>query len=349
MQIIEATIHQLQKIAHVHGEGSVTLITRDSNLPIDDTLDRTCQELLSLYNRSSDSSGTFGGNPDVHVFPVRLKNFKEDSIGFIDLTKITVNLIAERMALVPPSSGGYALFLRYHQAQNEFFLIAMLKLKPGAGIDASLGLTPSLHIDLAQLHEAARVNITRFQLGEEPYLTFIKGARKAHDVTEYFRAALGCESYTSSAAHTKELISAADDFVRQRNDLASNEEIQHERLETRRRLFECLQQNRDEINLATAAAAINPQEPQDFVEFSQTLVDGERKYKFDARFKPDRKTTLGLKRISGTVGTIRLSFDVNDVRTGALEYDAQRDAIIINKPSSVLKQQIISNGDSTSD
>ena len=346
MEIVEATIHQLQKVAHVHGEGSVTVHTRDSNLPVDLTLERTCQELIALYNRSSDSSGTFGNNPDVHMFPTRLRNYKDGLIGFNDLTKSAVNLIAERMALVPPSSGGYALFLRYQQVPNEFFLIAMLKLKSGAGIDANLGLTPSLHIDSAQLHEAARVNVTRFQLGEEPYLTFIKGARRDQKVTEYFRAALGCESYTSSAAHTKELISAADDFVRQRADLTTNEEVQQERLETRRRLFECLQQNREEINLATAAAAISPEEPQDFIQFSQTLVDGERKYKFDGRFKPDRRTTLGLKRIAGTVGTIRLSFDVNDVRTGALEYDDQRNAIIINRPSEMLRQQIIENGSS---
>lgn len=133
----------------------------------------------------------------------------------------------------------------------------MLKLKPGEGIDEdSLGLLPTLNIDLDLLNEAARINITRFEADAEPYLTFIKGARKTADVTEYFRNALACENYTNSSEQTKPLIRAADDFVAARGDLETDEQRQSEKLDTRRRLFECLQQNRDEINLETAAAAI---------------------------------------------------------------------------------------------
>lgn len=350
MQIIEATIHRLRKAAHTHGEGSVTTQLRENNLPIDETLEGVCRDLLALYHRTSDSSGTFGNNPNVHVFPVRFDEYLQGALPFPDLSQATVDLIASQMAGVRLANGGYALFLRYREPPNDFLLIAMLKLKPGAGIDEdSLGLLPTLNIDLDLLNEAARINITRLQADEEPYLTFIKGARKGAEVTEYFRNALACQNYTNAAEQTKQLILAADDFVRQREDLESEEQRQHERLETRRRLFDCLQQNREEITLATAAAAIYPAEPNEFVTFTQAVVDGERTYKFDGRFKPDRKTTQNLRRISGSMGSVRVSFDVADVRSGTVEYDPQRDAIIIKQPSNKLKQDILEHVDTPAD
>lgn len=342
VQVIEATIHRLQKAAHTHGEGSVTTQLRNSNLPVDETLKGVCRDLLALYNRASDSSGTFGSNPNVHVFPIRFDEYLQGALEFPDLSRATVDLIASQMETSRLANGGYVLFLRYREPPNDFLLIAMLKLKPGAGIDeGSLSLLPTVNIDLDLLNEAARINITRLKASEEPYLTFIKGSRKATEVTEYFRNALACQNYTNSAEQTKHLIQAADDFVRQRADLPTEEQKQHERLETRRRLFECLQQNREEITLPTVAAAIHPADPDEFVTFSQSVVDGERKYKFDGRFKPDRKTARGLRRITGTIGTVRLSFDVEDVRSGAVEYDRRRDAIVIKQPSQKLKQDIL--------
>ncbi len=348
MQITEATIHRLQKLAHTYGEGSVTTQLRDNNLPIDETLTGICQELLSLYNRTSDSSGSFGQSPDTHIFPVRFKEYIDGTLTFSNLSRSAMELIANQMANAILSNGGYALFLRYQEQRNDFLLIAMLKLKAGAGIDEeSLGLLPTLNIDLALLNEAARINITRFRRSEEPYLTFIKGTRKSAEVTEYFRNALACLNYTNAAEQTKQLILAADDFVKQREDLITEEAKQNERLETRRRLFDCLQENSNEITLETVAAAIFPSEPSEFVSFSQGHDDGERKYKFNRRFKPDRKTTWSLKRISGSVGTVRISFDVADIRSGTIDYDPQRDAIIVNHPSSKLKQEILENSDAT--
>lgn len=323
MQIIEATIHRLQKIAHTHGEGAVTTQLRESNLPIDETLETVCHDLLALYNRSTDSSGTFGSNPNVHLFPVRLNEYLRGTLDFARLTSATVDLIASQMASARLANGGYALFLRYREPPNDFLLIAMLKLKPGAGIDeVSLGLLPTLNIDLDLLNEAARINITRLLANEEPYLTFIKGSRKATEVTEYFRNALACQNYTNASEQTKQLILAADDFIKQRADLLDEAQRQQERLSMRRRLYECLLNNPTEITLVTAAAAIHPAEPADFVTFSQSTVDGERRYRFDARFKPDRKAAQNLRRISSTMGSVRISFDVDDVRRGTVTYDA---------------------------
>jgi len=148
VEIIEATIHRLQKAVHTHGEDSVTTQLQDGNLPIDETLEGVCRNLLALYNRTSDSSGTFGSSPNVHVFPVRFGEYFQGVMTFPDLTSATVDLIANQMAASRLANSGYALFLRYRERPNDFLLIAMLKLKPGAGIDEdSLSLQPTLSID----------------------------------------------------------------------------------------------------------------------------------------------------------------------------------------------------------
>lgn len=350
MEIIEATIHRLQKEAHTQGEGTVELQHRDENLPVDETLTTVCKELLQLYNRSSDSSGILGKDRDLHVFPVRLNEYLADSLSFPQLCHATVGLIAHHMQDARFSSGGYALFLRYREPPNDFFMVAMLKLKPGAGIDEeSLGLLPTLNIDLDLLNEAARVNLTRLASDDQPYLTFIKGRRKSEHVTKYFRDALACLNYTDSATQTRELVAACDDFVAQREDLKTEVEKQQEKLKARERLHDCLNANREEVTLATLAAAIHPVEPEEFVTFSQAVEAGERRYKFNARFKPDRRVTQNLRRIQGTMGSIRLSFDVQDVRTGTVDYDDNRDAVIINNPTEQLKKEILENRDEPAD
>src|SRR3546814_5775134 len=91
--------------------------------------------LLALYYRTSDSSGTFGSNPNVHVFPERFREYLQGTLPFQGFSNATVDLIAGQMAVSRLANGGYALFLRYREQPNDFLLIAMLKLKPGAGID----------------------------------------------------------------------------------------------------------------------------------------------------------------------------------------------------------------------
>ncbi|HEX2518398.1 MAG TPA: hypothetical protein VHK04_02530, partial [Castellaniella sp.] len=86
MEIIEATIHRLIKTVHSHGEDSVAIQMRDANLPIDDTLKVVSRDLLALYGRSSDSSGTLGDNPTLHMFPVRLNEYLQGELSFADLT-----------------------------------------------------------------------------------------------------------------------------------------------------------------------------------------------------------------------------------------------------------------------
>lgn len=343
MEIVEAIVHRLSKAMHTQGEDSVQLSFAPAVLPIDETLTNVCTELLALYSRSPGNSGRLGGNPDLHVFPVRLGEYLRGELSFREVTEKTARLIANRMETVAFSSGGHALFLRYRVLPNDFFVVAMLKLKAGAGINEDdLTLLPTLSIDLDKLNEAARINLTRYLAGEAPNLTFIKGQRKQEEVTEYFRNALGCENYSKAKDQTKALIRAADDFVMSRADLDHDAKIL-EKQAARGRLYDCLRAAEGEVDLHTAAAAVSPADALQFVAFSQRLEYGERVYEFDERFRPDKATYRVLRRISGSMGSVRLSFDVQDVLDGKVTYLPDCDSIQIQHPSASLKSEIQNN------
>ena len=340
VQIIEATIHQLEKVAQTQGLDSVTVHPRPNHLPIDGVLQQLCDSLVLMYTKVANSNGTLGVDPRAHKFPVDLKQYLDGGIAFMPFTLEAIGQIARKMEESFFASGGYTLFLRYRSDVQDFVLVAMLKLKPGAGIAAgTLDLTETLNIDLAHLNEAARINLTRWQVDQQPYLTFIKGGARHVEISDYFREALACTSYTDSKHHTEAVLRAARDYVETRLDLTP-EARRAEMLAMRHRLFDCLDNNREEVPLATIAAAVNPIAPEAFLGHIASRADGGDGYHLDERFKPNRKTYICLKRVSGKIGTVSLSFEVADVQAERVLYDAGTDSIIIKSPTDALKAAI---------
>ncbi|KRC08541.1 hypothetical protein ASE11_22485 [Hydrogenophaga sp. Root209] len=339
VEIVEATIHRLDKAVQTRGAGSVAVQPREETLPLDPVLQRLCESLVLMYARAANSNGTLGVDPTAHRFPVHLGAYVDEQLEFIPFTRHAASLVAMQMEDSFLASGGYALFLRYRSDAHDFMLVAMLKLKPGAGIDAgTLSLTETLNIDLAHLNEAARVNITRWKTNQQPYLTFIKGATRQAEVSEYFRDALACTSFTDSKHHTEAVLRAAHDFVNAREDLTV-EQKREEMAVMRQRLFACFDNNREEVPLATIAANVNPGSPGDFLEHVRNRPEGQG-YDLDDRFKPHRATYVLLKRVRGKMGTVSLSFDVADVQAERVLYDSGADAIVLKSPTEALKRSI---------
>jgi nucleoid-associated protein len=78
----------------------------------------------------------------------------------------------------------YALFLRYTNVAADWLLLVMLKLKAGTGIHpATLTLNQTLSFDIDHLHEAARIDLAKWQANTQPYLSFIKKRTTSEDVT----------------------------------------------------------------------------------------------------------------------------------------------------------------------
>lgn len=332
-------MHQIVKREQTRGPGTVTVNPRTTVLRNDEVLERLCSELVSMFRTVANGSGTLGIDPDVHEWPPFLRRYVGEELDFIPFTTESARLISERMQEEFLSNGGYALFLRYGVDGQDFMMVAMLKLKPGAGVNAeTLDLTATLNIDLAHLNEAARVNLTRWAANEQPHLNFIKGRAKSGKVSDYFREALSCTNFTNSKFHTEQVMKAATDFI---NDMPweNDEEKRRAHQDMRSRLVACFEQNKVEVPIDTIAAHVYPDEPQEFLEFVRSAV-GEQDYHLADRFTPDRKTYIAYKRVTGKMGTVSVAFDVADVREERVRYDPNTNSLIIANPSEDLKVAI---------
>lgn len=340
--ITEATIHHLIKKEKTQGEESIVVKPRTTVLPDDEVLQKLCTELVDMYGQVANSNGTLGIDPNVHKWPLVLRKYVEGELAFMQFTNESTGLIATEMQTAFLSNGGYALFLRYQADAQDFLLVAMLKIKEGAGVDSeTLDLKPTLNIDLAHLNEAARVNLTRWLANEQPHLTFIKGRAKSAPVSDYFREALACTNFTDSKYHTEKVIQAAKDFIEAQEWPTPAEKMKANQ-DMRARLVACFEQSKIDVPLSTVAAAINPDAPDDFLTFIREKI-GADSYNLNDRFAPHRKSYIGLKRVIGKMGSISVAFDVADVLAERVKYDPDMDSLVLTSPSDELKRIIKEN------
>ncbi len=97
---------------------------------------------------------------------------------------------------------------------TDYLAIALLHHSEGVAVNESLEVTPSRHLDLGQLHLAARINISEWRNNKQSkqYISFIKG-KGGKKVSDYFRDFIGCQEGVDSPSETRTLLKAFSDFV----------------------------------------------------------------------------------------------------------------------------------------
>jgi len=340
MIVLNATIHRLDKDAHEQGEDSVVVKERDALLPVNDLLVSVAEQTIKIFAKNGNNTGTFGVDEDLYRFPIRLAEYRSGDIDFLALTKATVGIIKGKMQKVVLATGGHAFFLHYEQGGQEYILVAMLKLRDGAGISEGLEFESTLVIDTERLHEAARVSFSRWEGKKDSYLTFVK-ARGKDEVSGYFRDALACVNYTSAKDNTKRIIVAARAYVETLG--LTEQETQQRWKDTKRRLFDCFDEGRKGIVLATIAAAVDPANPDGFTEFV-TEGDQAAELMVSHDFVPDAKTFTKLRRIKATIGTVSVSFDVSDADEGRVTYDSQSGSLTVYNLPEDIREELKSYG-----
>ena len=117
-------------------------------------------------------------------------------------------------------------------------------------------------------------------------------------------------------------------------------EKKQEEIEVRRRLVDCFDAvGNGEVSPDSLANAIAPNNSDDFKEFLAKDGNAE-KYGLNTPFKPHKGTYNKLRRITGTMGTVRVAFNVEDVSSGNVFYDSKNDAIVLKNPGQELVDKI---------
>jgi nucleoid-associated protein len=174
--------------------------------------------------------------------------------------------------------------------------------------------------------------LAKWRDDEQPYLSFIKRSGRQDEVTRYFRLALGCTEYTDSKRNTDQALKAVDAYC------AANDWTPDQRRNARQVTFNYFEEKRaleQPVNLEALSGMLNDAEPQSFIEFIK-----EKEIPVSDSFEPHRKTYSRFKRISKSFGTVKVSFDVQDVIDEKVDYDEASQSIIINDVPEALIQEI---------
>ena len=187
--------------------------------------------LLSAFTRrSSLTHGSFNLEeqaeyPFISAFEAYVGGDGEAE-GFLQLADNGMAELARTLSdpTASAASGGYVVFTQYGDERYDYLLVALVRDKSALALDDTLKPTEITQINLDQLHQGARINLTNFRKGRDSYLSFI-GSQKKDDITHYFSSAFGCTDVTPSRKSTGELIRAARDFCNDNELYEQKEQI----------------------------------------------------------------------------------------------------------------------------
>lgn len=220
MPIRHCIVHLIDK----KPDGSAsTLHARDSELAESKAIENLLADLNDSYNAKQGKAwGFFHEESGAYPFSGWLKAYLEGG-EFAPFTRQAAEHLQKLMDESNLSTGGHVLFAHYQQGMTDYLAIALLHHSEGVTVTESLELAPARHLDLGQLHLAARINLSEWRNNAQSkqYISFIKG-KNGKKVSDYFRDFIGCQEGVDAPGETRTLLKAFSDFVEQ-EDLAEEQ------------------------------------------------------------------------------------------------------------------------------
>ncbi|MGM8851006.1 nucleoid-associated protein [Salinicola halophyticus] len=310
----------------------------------------TAESLLASFNSSFHGKpkawGHFGGsggeedtdnavNNDVGPasssrFAFELERYRCGESNFTDFTREATQsllpLIDQHLSV-----GGHWWFTHYRQGEAEYLTLALLHQRDGYGFDAELNLVPVQQLNLGQLMLAARIDLTQWQNGgSRQYIAYVQD-RGNKKLVEDFRLWLGCQEGINAGAETRTLLKAFSDYV-ESEDLP--EEASREKTGTLIDYANAQAKRGEPITLDELSELVDEQHPKAFYDYIRN-----QDYGLAAEIPPDKRTLQQFKRFAGRASGVSISFD-SHLLGNSIEYDDERDRLIIKQVPGQLKDQI---------
>jgi nucleoid-associated protein len=196
----------------------------------------------------------------------------------------------------------------------------------------ALDVAPAKHLDLGQLHLAARINISEWQNNKQSkqYISFIKG-KNGKKVSDYFRDFIGCQEGVDGPGETRTLLKAFSDFV-ESEDLP--EDSAREKTKTLVGYATSQAKLGEPITLEELSGLIDEERPKAFYEHIRN-----KDYGMAPEFPADKRTLSQFQRFTGRAEGLSISFEAH-LLGSKIEYDEGRDMLIIRQLPTQLKDQL---------
>jgi len=310
-----------------------TLHARDSALAGSQALENLLADLNDSYNAKQGKAwGLFQEESGAYPFSGWLSAYLDGSREFVDFSRQAVEHLKTLMEESNLSTGGHVLFAHYQQGMTEYLAIALLHHSEGVTVTERLEVAPAKHLDLAQLHLAARINLSEWQNNRQSkqYISFIKG-RNGKKVSDYFRDFIGCREGVDAPGETRTLLKAFSDFV-ESEELA--EEEAREKTEALVDYASTQARLGAPISLEELSGLIDEEQPKAFFEHIRN-----KDYGLAPEIPPDKRTLNQFRRFAGRAEGLSISFEAH-LLGSRVEYDEAQDTLTIRQLPSQLKDQL---------
>ena len=320
-------IHRLIKAAH----GAAQLELRDRATVANAAAQRLIDHLCTLYaERLGKGYGRFEDDEDNFPLPRFLRqHVVEQSIDFPTFAALALQHLLSRIEQEELASGGLVLIARVEHGQADYLFVAMVNEQVGTAVTSELELVDSVHLDVANLRVAGRIDLQGWQQRAERYLSFLKGRG---DVAQYFKLFLACNTVVTGLRETQKLVRGLEKFAADQR-LESN---------AREQLFERAYGHLDEagedglpLSLDSLIAQAWPEAPGLLREslHDESLELGEG-------YVPDRRAIKPLVRFKAAAAQWKLEFDRKSLQSGAVIYDKQHDRLILSDLPEGLRREL---------
>ncbi|MCY1400079.1 Nucleoid-associated protein YejK [compost metagenome] len=330
MPIRHAIVHLIDK----KPDGNpATLHARDAELGDSQAIENLMADLNESYNAKPNKAwGLFQEESGAYPFSGWLAEYLDGGRDFVAFSQQAVEHLKSLMEESNLSTGGHVLFAHYQQGMTDYLSIALLHHSEGVAVTDALEVTPSRHLDLGQLHMAARINISEWRNNKtsRQYISFIKG-KGGKKVSDYFRDFIGCHEGVDAPSETRTLLKAFSDYV-ESEDLA--EEKAREKTEVLVDYATSQARIGEPITLDALSELMDEEAPRAFYDYIRN-----KDYGLSPEIPADKRTLNQFRRFTGRAEGLSISFEAH-LLGSKVEYDEERDMLIIRGLPTQLQDQL---------
>jgi nucleoid-associated protein len=325
MNVKQFIIHRLEKSAHK----PATVTKRPAALQLTPRVTAFSGEIRSSYRASGVKFGSFDQNDVSYPLQKLIRQYLAGKNDFVTMTHSAVDHLKMLADQKSASKGGYVVFSHYED-DNEFISMMVLNDKSGHAVDQkNLELIESVHLEMDKVHVASALNVTRWNSGLDPYLSFVEGSR---DLAGYFLDFVGCTTLTSSTQQSRSLSAAIKDYLHQQG---MKDKSLDERLNQIYDYCSTQSHQNQPIYLSSVAALVDPKNPSNFSKFAR-----KPEYSVDESFQASLRVLKAITRVSYTGSDLRISFDHSLITEGKIVYDEKRNFLTIKQVPQGLRTQL---------
>lgn len=302
MPLRHAIVHFIDK----KPDGSPAVLhAAPSELAESQATENLLNDLNESYNAKQGKAwGLFHAESGAYPFSGWLREYLAQTTDFNAFSHIAVEHLQKLMEESNLSVGGHVLFAHYQQGMTDYLAIALLHHSEGVAVTDQLDVIPSRHLDLGQLHLAARINLSEWQNNKQSkqYISFIKG-KNGKKVSEYFRDFIGCQEGVDGPGETRTLLKAFSDFV-ESEDLS--EESAREKTKTLVDYASSQSKLGEPMGLEELSELIDEDRPKAFYDHIRN-----KDYGLSPEIPADKRTMNQFCRFTGRTNGLSLSFEAH--------------------------------------